>query len=135
MLRPISFHCVGVCISAGFHFVYCTAPPRAVFSSAARDALVQMDLFPLSVRCYFRSAAVKVMALLSLPAAGTSVTPRQAAAVLCRAAGWRPMVGRKAAANGSSAVEKEPNRPHPWTIPAPNCSDVVCGGSADRTSR
>jgi hypothetical protein len=65
----------------------------AAHSSAARDALVQMDVFPLSVRCYFRSAAVKVMVLLSLSAAGTSVTPRLAAAVVCRAAGWRPMVG------------------------------------------
>jgi len=93
MLRPISFHCVRVCISVGFHFVYYKAPPRAVFSSAARDALVQMDVFSLSVRSFCRSAAVKVMALLSLPAAGISVTPRLAEAVLCRAAGWRPMMG------------------------------------------
>jgi hypothetical protein len=32
------------------------------------------------VRCYFRSAAVKVTALLKLPAAGISVSPRLAAA-------------------------------------------------------
>jgi len=37
--------------------------------------------------CYFCSAAVKVMA----PVAGTGVSPRLAAAVLCHAAGWRPM--------------------------------------------
>ena len=68
---------------------------RAVFSSAATDALVQMD----------SSAAVKVMALLKLSAEGTSVFPWLAAAVLCRAAGWRPIVvgGETAAANGSAA--------------------------------
>jgi hypothetical protein len=41
-----------------------------------------------SVRRYFRSDAVKVIAMLTLPASGTSVSPQQAAAVLCRAAGW-----------------------------------------------
>ena len=67
---------------------------RAVFSSAATDALVQMD----------SSAAVKVMALLKLSAEGTSVFPWLAAAVLCRAAGWRPIWGGEtAAANGSAA--------------------------------
>jgi len=40
------------------------------------------------------------------PAAGTSVSPRLAAAVLCRAAGWRPVVVGKAAANGSAARGK-----------------------------
>jgi len=61
----------------------CEAPfPLAVFSSAAvcsaaRDALVQMD----------SSAAVKVMTLLTLLAAGTSVFPRITAVDLCRAAG------------------------------------------------
>jgi len=104
----------------------------AAHGSAARDALVQMDVFALSVRCYFRSAAIKVMALLSLQASRTSVTPRLAAAVLCCAAGWRPVGG-----NGSSSErqfhcgKKEPNRPHPCIIPAPNCSFVLCGGSAD----
>jgi hypothetical protein len=57
-----------------------------------------MDVISTDVRCYFRSAAVKVKALLALPPAGTSVSPRVAAAVLCSAAGWRPML-----------VEKEPN--------------------------
>ena len=56
----------------------CQAPfPLAVFSSAAIDALVQMN----------SSAAVKVMALLTLLAAGTGVFPRLTAADLCRAAG------------------------------------------------
>ena len=32
----------------------------AVFSSAARDALVQIHVIPPQQRCYFRSAAVKV---------------------------------------------------------------------------
>ena len=51
-------------------------------------ALPEMHWFKwTSVCCYFCSAAVKVMA----PAAGTSLTPRLAAAVSCRAAGWRPM--------------------------------------------
>ena len=110
--------------------MYCKAPfPRAVFSSAARGALVQMDVF-LRGR-----AAVKVMALLTPPVAGSTVSPRLAAAVLCRAAGWRPMVGGRAKANGSAAVEKEPNQPHAWTIPAPNCSGVLFGGSAERTCR
>jgi len=57
-----------------------------------------MDVISTDGRCYFRSAAVKVKALLALPAAGASVSPRVAAAVLCSAAGWRPML-----------VEKEPN--------------------------
>jgi hypothetical protein len=38
------------------------------------------------VCCYFRSAAVKVMSLLTLSAAGTSVSPPLATAVLRRAA-------------------------------------------------
>jgi hypothetical protein len=37
----------------------------------------------MGVRCYIRSAAVKVVALLALPAAVTSVSPRLEAAVLC----------------------------------------------------
>jgi hypothetical protein len=40
-----------------------------------------------TMRCYFRSAAVKVMALVTLSAAGTSVSTRLAAAVLGHAAG------------------------------------------------
>ena len=43
--------------------------PQADFSSAARDAFVQMDVISTSIRYYFRSAAVKVKALLALPAA------------------------------------------------------------------
>jgi len=56
-----------------------------------------------NMRCYFHSAAVKVMALLTLPTAWTSVRPRLAAAVLCSSAGWKPMVGETAPANGSAA--------------------------------
>ena len=44
-----------------------------------------------SVRCYIRSAAVKITALLTLPAAGISVSPRLAADVLCRAARWEAL--------------------------------------------
>jgi hypothetical protein len=40
------------------------------------------------------------------PAAGTSVSQPLATAVLCRAAGWRPMVVGTAAANGSAARGK-----------------------------
>jgi hypothetical protein len=76
----------------------CEVPfPRVVFSSAAvcsaaTDALVQID----------SSAAVKVMALLTQLAAGTSVFPRLAVADLCRAAGFRPKVEGTATANGSA---------------------------------
>jgi hypothetical protein len=41
------------------------------------------------------------MALLTLKAVGTSVTPRLAAKVFCRVAGWRPMVVVTAKVNGS----------------------------------
>jgi hypothetical protein len=60
--------------------------------SAARDASFQID----------SNAVVKVMALLTLLAAGTSVFPRLAAADLCRAAACRPKVERTARANGSA---------------------------------
>jgi hypothetical protein len=103
----------------------------AAHGSAARDALVQMDVFPLCVRCYFRSAAVKVMALLSFQALRTSITPRLAGAVLCCAAGWRLVGGNGSSERQFHCGKKELNRTHPWTIPAPNCSVVLCGGSAD----
>jgi len=72
-----------------------------VFSSAA-NASVGLLFSPTDVHSYFRSAVVKVMALLALPAARTNASPRLAAAVLCRAAVWRPLVGRIAAAKGSA---------------------------------
>jgi len=43
------------------------------------------------------------MALLTLSTAGISVPPRLAAAVLCSAAVWKPMVGETAPANGSAS--------------------------------
>jgi len=52
------------------------------------------------VFCYFRSADVKVMTLLMLPAADTNLTRRLAAAVLCRSAGWKLMTVGTATANG-----------------------------------
>ena len=44
--------------------------PRAVFSGAERNASVSNGCISTSVRCYFPSAAVKVISLLTLPAAG-----------------------------------------------------------------
>ena len=54
--------------------------PQTVFSSVARDALVQIDVISKSVRRYIHSATLKVTALLTMPAA---LVP---AAVLCSTA-------------------------------------------------
>ena len=51
------------------------------------------DSFPWVI---FSSAAVKVTALLTLPAAVTNVSARMAAAVLCRAARWEALLNSRA---------------------------------------
>ena len=133
MLQPINFHCVRVLIQ--LDSILCTVRRffhERILAAQHTAALPEMHWFKWT---YMYERAVKVMALLSLPAAGTSVTPRLAAVVLCRAAGGDRRRGGTATANGSSAVEKETNRPHPWTIPAPNCSLVLRSGSADRACR
>ena len=76
------FSSAAVCSAARDALVQMAVFSSAAVCSAARDALVQMD----------SSAAVKVMALLTLLAAGISVFPRLVAADLCRAGGCRPKV-------------------------------------------
>jgi hypothetical protein len=56
---------------------------------------------------YFHERAQLFPQVIALPTARTSASPRLAAAVLCRAAVWRPLVVVTAAENGSVDHKKQ----------------------------
>jgi hypothetical protein len=60
--------------------------PRVVFSSAAKDAVDQMDYLRGRALCYLQRCCQIRGAAYAAPGAGTSVSLRIAAAALCRAA-------------------------------------------------